>query len=137
MTDNSFRKSILGDSAWTVARFIAVVTVAIMMIVGLLMATTVVIGGGKIDVKAAFFQGSLQTGSTGLLFAFIGLAVVIVCVLSKATSVLTITRGEFKITHKGQFTKTKAEAIGKLLKSIAGDPSDVASPNKPTGGVVQ
>ena len=77
-------------------------------------------GGGVIDVKTAFIEGKLESGSIGLLFSFLGVLLLISCVSSKGVSKLKIMRGKdgsLTIEHKGVFGDQKAKAIAAVLNA--------------------
>lgn len=77
-------------------------------------------GGGIINLKTAFFEGKLETGTIGLLFAFLGFILLLFCLWSKGISKINVKRssdGSVSLVHKGVFDKTKAENIAKIIRA--------------------
>ncbi len=122
MDKNELTKIILGDSSWAFLRFLITISSIGMIIGGFILILLKTSGGGIIDVKTAFVEGKLESGSVGLLFSFLGVFLLISCITSKVSSRLKITKGKnglLTIEHKGVFGDKKAKAIATVLKTDA------------------
>ena len=69
---------------------------------------------GAIDLKAAFFQGSIETGSLGLLAMFLGVIVVLALNLNRPNK-----GQEFRIVLKGREISASNLSYRKLRELIS------------------
>ena len=114
---NHLTKIFFPDS-WTFMRHLIVFTGIFVLICGIVMTLKGISGGGVINLKTAVFEGKLETGTIGLLFSFLGFALLLFCLWSRVTSKINVKKsadGSITVVHKGVFDKGKAENIAKVL----------------------
>ena len=111
-------KIIMLDS-WIFLRDLVFLMAIAFVILGVIMTMKGIAGGGTINLQTAIIEGTLETGTTGLLFSFLGFVLLLCCLYSRAVSKITISKksdGTVSITHKGALTKSKAKNIIAILK---------------------
>jgi len=109
---------ILGSRSGNLRNLIVLLTACGMVIGGAFLVTSSLVGGGIIDIKTAIIQGRLETGSIGILFAFMGFFFMLASLFIHRESRLTLKRtelGGIEINFKGGLTQEKAASIQKLL----------------------
>ena len=114
---NQFAKVLFPDS-WTFMRNLIVLPGIILLIFRIVMTMKGVAGGATINLKTFIFEGKLQTGTIGLLFAFLGFVLLLFCLWSRVTSKIEVRKGgdgSVILVHKGAFTRDKAENIARVI----------------------
>ena len=110
---------VLAGDGWVLVRSVVTFLGVCLVILGVVMTLIGVSGAGKINVKTAVFEGELESGTVGLLFAFLGVLLLLCSLLKTFPNKLEVSRnadGAVTIKHKGALTKEKVRAIVTMVR---------------------
>ena len=112
MGNVNWQEIFIGKTNLTFRKTLVTISGIALLFLGVYLSSADVKGEGSINLKTAFAEGVIQTGSLGLLFSFLGFLLLLVTILARGSSKLKVRRhadGVIEIEHHGVFTDEKAK----------------------------
>ncbi len=115
---------------------VAMLVASAICLVGLVLVCTGLRDTGTINIRTAFLEGKLETGSVGITLIFLGIIIILGCFFFLYTDTIEIEAGRLKIKTRGYLgperLKIIAEDFGELAKALDNNKGNTNKGLEPT-----